>query len=727
MRAAATWVTAGIQKLLDNFASWDNRVTQANVLNRHYKHHNTKMMSMNDWEALEGSPRPLGVSFVSSQQAWNFALYSKHAAAVTLHLYRENDLQNPQYTYPFNPLLNKSGRVWHCRLPAAEVNDAHYYAYQIDGPFDLKEGHRFDPQKSLLDPYSRAVFFPPMFDRHAAIQPGSNIGKAPLGVIQAHSDVGTVNQNQKPQHTHDTIIYELHVRGFTRHPASGVAPDRRGTFAGLVDKIPYLQSLGITAVELMPVFQFDPQSKDYWGYMPLSFFAPHHLYGSTASPGSLLDEFREMLSAFHRADIEVILDVVYNHSGEGDEHGPTYSFRGIDNTSYYLLKNERRFYRNDAGTGNVLHTANRYVRSMVLDSLRYWVKEMGVDGFRFDLASIFTRSSDGSVNLEDAPIISAIRSDPDLANVRLIAEAWDISSYQLGRTFPGISWRQWNGKFRDDVRRFVRGDNGLVNALMQRLYGSDDLFPDSLMEAYHPYQSVNFITAHDGFTLYDLVSYNHKHNEINGHGNTDGSDHNDSWNCGWEGDSNVPHAVMQLRQRQIKNFCCLLLLANGTPMIRAGDEFMQTQSGNNNPYNQDNEISWLNWDLLDTHQDMFRFFRNMIAFRKAHPSLGRSRFWRDDIAWYGTGPEVDRADHSHTLAYCLHGASQNDHDIYVMINAWCQDLTFTIQEGVAANWRRVVDTGMDNPDDIAEPGNEQVLQNLHYRVKARSVVVLIRA
>ncbi len=681
---------------------------------------------MNRWEALEGSPRPLGISFVVSQQAWNIALYSKHASAVTLHLYSKNNTQTPIYTYSFDPLLNKSGRVWHCRLPATVVDGAHYYAYQVDGPFNPHEGHRFNPQKRLLDPYSRAVYFPPAFDRQAAIQPGSNIGQAPLGVIHTHQEfAAAIDEDQKPRHTHDMVIYELHVKGFTSHPGSGVAPQRRGTFAGLAEKIPYLQSLGITAVELMPVFQFDPLEDDYWGYMPLSFFAPHHLYGSSASPTALLDEFREMVKAFHQADIEVILDVVYNHSGEGNEHGPTYSFRGIDNTTYYLLEHDRRHYRNDAGTGNVLHTANRYVRSMVLDSLRYWVKEMGVDGFRFDLASIFTRRSDGSVNLEDAPIISAIRSDPDLANVRLIAEAWDISSYQLGRTFPGISWQQWNGKFRDDIRRFVRGDSGLVNALMQRLYGSDDLFPDSRMEAYHPYQSVNFITAHDGFTLYDLVAYNRKHNAINGHCNTDGTDQNFSWNCDWEGDDAVPDAVVRLRKRQIKNFCCLLLLANGTPMIRAGDEFMQTQFGNNNPYNQDNEISWLNWELLDTNREMFRFFQQMIAFRKAHPSLGRSRFWRDDVQWYGVGRDVDCSHDSHTLAYHLSGASQDDQDIYVMVNAWWEDLLFTVQEGTANRWHRIIDTALGSPQDIVEPGREVPLQNLEYRVKARSVVVLM--
>ncbi len=685
---------------------------------------------MTHWENQEGSPRPMGVSFVASQQAYNFALYSKHATSVRLQLYRDDNTSHPFYSYLFKPLVNKSGRVWHCRLLAATIDGAHYYAYQIDGPNQPEQGHRFDPQKILLDPYARAVHFPNDFDRLAARLTGSNAGKAPLGCIHVGSDAHTRVNEPHLQHDHDTIIYELHVRGFTQHSSSAVEPDQRGTFSGLVKKIPYLKKLGITVVELMPVFLFDPQENDYWGYMPLSFFALHNAYGQASSATDLLDEFKAMVTAFHQADIEVILDVVYNHSGEGDENGPKYSFRGIDNTTYYLLENDRRHYRNDAGTGNVLHTANRYVRSMVLDSLRYWVKEMQVDGFRFDLASIFTRSSDGSVNLQDAPIISAIRSDPDLANIRLIAEAWDISSYQLGRNFPGISWQQWNGKFRDDIRCFVRGDSGLVNALIQRLYGSDDLFPDSLLESYHAYQSINFITAHDGFTLYDQVAYNQKHNEINGHNNTDGTNHNYSWNCGWEGDGQqdgiqVPEAVLQLRKRQIKNFCCLLLLANGTPMIRAGDEFMQTQLGNNNPYNQDNDISWLNWDLLQANKECFRFFKQMIRFRKGHPSLGRSRFWRDDVSWFGVTADVDRSDDSHSLAYHLSGASQGDKDIYVMINAGQNDLIFTVQTGTTNSWLRVVDTALKSPLDIAVTGQEIALHNLQYTLKAHSVVVLL--
>jgi len=422
----------------------------------------------------------------------------------------------------------------------------------------------------------------------------------------------------------------------------------------------------------------------------------------------------------------VILDVVYNHTTEGGEEGPTYSFRGIDNSTYYLLDADMQHYRNDTQTGNTLNCANRYVRKMIIDSLYFWVQEMHVDGFRFDLASIFTRNEDGSINVADPPVIAEVSAAPDLGRIRLIAEAWDPGSYQLGRTFPGISWLQWNGKFRDDVRAFAKSDPGMISQLMARLYGSSDLFPDDVMNAYHPYQSVNFITSHDGFCLYDLVAYNDKHNEANGHNNRDGTDYNLSWNCGWEGDENVPTEVTTLRKRQVKNFCCLLFLSNGTPMFRAGDEFMNTQRGNNNPYNQDNDITWLNWDLLAKNRDVFRFFKLMIAFRKSHPSISRSRFWREDVRWYGVGESPDVSFDSHTLAFCLHGASQSDSDLYVMINAFWEDLMFVIQEGGAGEWRRVVDTNLPEPLDFCEPGTEETLSSLNYSVKARSVVILVR-
>ncbi|MBI1823602.1 MAG: glycogen-debranching protein [Nitrospirae bacterium] len=681
---------------------------------------------MDGWTAVEGAPYPLGINWIEEEKACNFALYSKHATGVTLLLFSAKDFTNPIYQLYLNPLRNKSGRVWHCRMPFDLLRGARYYAYRVEGPFDPASGHRFDSQKILFDPYARMIFFPPEFSRETARHPGSNNGKAPLGYLHANRVSFNWQGDRQPIHTHDTVIYELHVRGFTMRSNSGVRDDTRGTFAGLVEKIPYLQDLGVTVVELMPVYQYDPQEGNYWGYMPLNFFSPHHSYSKDPESCEQLNEFREMVTALHAAGIEVILDVVYNHTTEMDETGPTYCYRGIDNTTYYLLDDDRRRYRNDSATGNVLHCANRYVRKMVLDSMRYWVGEMHVDGFRFDLASLFTRKSDGTINLDDPPIISEISADPLFASIRLIGEVWDVSSYQLGRSFPGITWLQWNGKFRDDVRAFIRGDSGKVNALMARLYGSDDLFPDNIMDAYHPYQSVNFVTSHDGLCLYDLVSYDRKHNEANGHHNTDGTDDNLSWNCAWEGDEDVPEEVLVLRKRQIKNFCALLFLSNGTPMFCAGDEFMNTQSGNNNPYNQDNETTWLNWDLLEKNRDIFRFFKKMISFRKAHPSLGRSRFWREDVRWYGTGPEVDRSIQSHSLALCLHGASQKDNDLYVMINASDQDLEFRIQEGNEGEWRKAVDTSLSSPDDFPESGDDRILKKLICTVKSRSIVILIR-
>ncbi len=366
------------------------------------------------------------------------------------------------------------------------------------------------------------------------------MGKAPLGVLYEDEPAFDWGDEQRRFHQHDLVIYEMHVRGFTRRTNSGVRPENRGTYRGVIEKIPYLKELGVTAVELLPVHQFDPQEGNYWGYMTLNFFAPHHAYASAHHEAH--DEFREMVRALHEADIEVILDVVFNHTAEGDHRGPCYSYKGIDNSTYYILSGNREHpYMNFSGTGNTLHCANRCVSRMILDSLRHWVVEGHVDGFRFDLASVFARQSDGSVKPGDSRIVSAIRSDPVLGKVRLIAEPWDAAGlYQLGTEFPGKRWFQWNGRFRDDVRRFVKGDAGLVPAIMRRLYGSDDLFPDDVMNACHPYQSVNYVNSHDGFTLYDQVSYNHRRNWANGHGNTDGHQENYSWNCGWEGDVKVP-------------------------------------------------------------------------------------------------------------------------------------------------------------------------------------------
>ena len=680
------------------------------------------------WLQTEGSPQPPGATWLQKEDSYNFSLYSRHATSVTLLLYARSDLVNPVLRVPLDYLSHKSGRMWHCRIKANQIANACYYAYSVEGPSSAQGAiHFFDPEKVLLDPYSQSIFFPPEFRRNASKGRGSNAGRAPVGVLPFNISPFDWDGESSPRHTSDTIIYEMHIRGFTKRSNSGVSPDKRGTFAGVIEKIPYLKELGVTAVELMPIFQYDPDEGNYWGYMPLNFFSPHQAYAASPHIAEAAAEFKAMVKALHQAGIEVILDVVYNHTTEAGADGPTYSYRGICNSSYYLLDGSMTHYRDDAGTGNVLRSAHPAVRRIIIDSFRFWVHEMHVDGFRFDLASIFSRNADGSINLKNPPLISEISGGADYDDVRLIAEAWDPASYQLGRGFPGQSWSQWNGKFRDDVRAFVKGDSGRVGDLMARLYGSSDLFPDDLDDAYHPAQSINYLTSHDGFCLHDLVAYNEKHNLANGQNNTDGTDNNLSWNCGWEGDQDVPAQVLQLRKQQVKNFFAILMVSNGTPMFCAGDEFMNTQLGNNNPWNQDNETTWLDWDLLEKNSDIFRFFKGMIAFRKAHRSLARSRFWREDISWYGASGQVDLNYQSHSLAFCLHGGAQQDRDIYVMINAYWEDLNFQIQEGEASSWMRVADTSMLSPFDLLEAGKEEALRSLTYQVKARSTVVLLRS
>jgi isoamylase len=675
------------------------------------------------WEQVEGSPLPLGVTWIEQDQAFNFAVHAEHAESVTLLLYAATDLVNPLLAYRFDFLRNKSGRIWHCRIPLSEMANARYYGYSVSGE-SVSYIHGFDPQKVLLDPYAKAVFFPPQFDRAFAMREGPNAGKAPLGMLSARRAKFDWEETPFPHHESDAIVYELHVKGFTKNANSGVDAGVAGTYAGLVQKIPYLKELGITVAELMPVFQRDPQEGDYWGYMPLNFFAPHAQYASTSADDEHV-EFKSMVKAFHQAGIGVVLDVVYNHTCEGDHRGPIYSYKGFDSASYYMMTSDPTDpYANYSGTGNTLNFGRGHVRKMVIDSLRYWKREMHIDGFRFDLASVFSRNADGSLNWGHAPIFAEIAGDPELSKLRLIAEPWDTGAYQLGRGFPGITWLQWNGRFRDDIRRFVKGDSGMVPDLMRRVYGSDDLFPDDRADAYHAYQSVNYVASHDGFTLYDLVSYNQKHNWANGNNNQDGTDSNYSWNCGYEGDKGAPPDVLALRRRQVKNFFSLLMLSNGIPMFRAGDEFLNTQFGNNNPYNQDNETGWLDWNQLQLNRDIFRFFKLMIAFRKSHPSLARSRFWREDVTWYGTGEKTDVSNDSHALAFCVHGSSQGDDDIYVMINAYWEELQFGVQEGASHEWMRVVDTSLASPQDFSERG--ETLPAASYRVGPRSVVVLVR-
>jgi isoamylase len=684
------------------------------------------------WSDSDGSPSPLGANWVRERNAVNFAIYSKYATAVTLLCYDAANFVEPVLSVEFNLRKNRTGRTWHVRVACELLRDAKYYAYCIDGPppsGDRFERHGFNPRKILLDPYAHAVFFPPQFDRRAAIGSEANDGRAPLGVLPpkaSHVKIESpmFDAARRPRHDSTLVIYEMHVRGFTQDPSSGVPQARRGTYLGVIDKIPHLQALGVTAVELMPVFQFDRTEPNYWGYMPLAFFSVQHDYAST--PGEQTAEFRTMVAALHEAGIEVYLDVVYNHTNEGDERGPVFGFKGIDNSTYYMASDDPAHpYADYTGTGNTLHCANAAGRQLVVDSLRYCVCELGVDGFRFDLASVFSRNTDGSIAFEEPPIFGAIAMDPYLSAARLIAEPWEgnpqFPNYQLGderarnqpfqRSFPGIDWRQWNDRFRETVRRFVKSDPGYVPDLMTRVHGSSDVFPAGLPDSYRPYQSINYVASHDGPTLYDLVAYTTR----------------ESWNCGGpDGEEGVGAEVMRLRKQQAKNFCCLIMLSNGTPMFRAGDEFLQTQGGDGNPYNVDSPITWLNWRRLKEHNDVFRFFSKIIAFRKRHPSIARSTFWDGDVRWYGVGPSPNLSPESRSVAWHLNGNSENDDDLYVMVNAHWEPLTFAVQTHDAPAWLRIVDTSLDASEDIVDEVDARPIGSAVYVVAPRSICVLLR-
>ena len=531
-----------------------------------------------------------------------------------------------------------------------------------------------------------------------------------------------------------TIIYEMHVRGFTRHPSSGVSEEKRGTYAGVIEKIPYLKELGITAVELLPVFQFDAQDcppglVNYWGYAPVSFFAPHTAYSSRPNGTGPVNEFRDMVKALHHAGIEVILDVVFNHTAEGDEFGPTLSLKGLDNSTYYILEKDRSRYANFSGTGNSLNANHPIVRRMILDSLRYWVQEMHVDGFRFDLASILARDPSGQP-LANPPVLWDIESDPSLAGTKMIAEAWDAAGlYQVG-SFIGDTWKEWNGRFRDDVRGFFRGESGSVRRVADRIVGSPEIYGHEEREAE---QSVNFITCHDGFTLNDLVSYNGKHNEANREDNRDGANDNKSWNCGFEGPT-ADVAIEKLRNRQVKNFLTVTLLSLGTPMLLMGDEVRRSQYGNNNAYCLDNEISWLNWNLVDEQSELLRFTSLLISRRLLrNVSAERERKSLSRLiqgaynSWHGTKlNQPDWSDDSHSLAFCAE-IRQERLLVYLILNAYWESLSFELpllEKLTNQKWHRWIDTHLASPEDIVTWKAAPVVESEAYTAGPRSVVVL---
>ena len=562
-------------------------------------------------EIREGSSSPLGAT--PSAEGVNFSIFSRNATGVELLLFDCADDARPSNVIRIDPSSNRTYHYWHVFVPGLQAGQI--YGYRVEGPSDPAKGMRFDSGKVLLDPYGRGVVVPKNYSREAAHEQGDNAGSAMKSVVVDSSTYDWEGDAPLRRPSSQTIVYEMHVAGFTRHPSSRVAKKVRGTFAGLIKKIPYLQQLGITAVELLPVFQFDAQDcppgrLNYWGYAPVSFFAPHQAYSSRQDPLGPVDEFRDMVKALHRAGIEVILDVVFNHTAEGDHRGPTLSFRGLDNGIYYILEQDQSYYSNYTGCGNTLNANNPIVRRMIVDSLRYWVEEMHVDGFRFDLASILTRDASGHV-LSNPPVLWDIESEPSLAGTKMIAEAWDAAGlYQVGG-FVGDSWKEWNGRFRDDARSFFRGEEGSVARFADRLIGSPEIYGHEERE---PEQSVNFVTCHDGFTLNDLVSYDRKHNEANGEDNRDGADDNRSWNCGAEGPTDDPE-VEKLRNRQVKNLLTVTMLSLGMPMILMGDEVRRTQRGNNNAYCQDNEISWFDWTLVAKHADVHRFVTLLTARR----------------------------------------------------------------------------------------------------------------
>jgi isoamylase len=659
----------------------------------------------------------------------NFNLYSKHATGVELLLFDREDDAMPSMAITLDPVLNRTYHYWHIFVP--KLTAGQLYGYRVAGPFEPQLGMRFDSQKVLLDPYGRSVVVPKGYSRIEASRSGDNAATAMKSVVVDPSKYDWEGDVPLQRASSTTIIYELHVGGFTKNPNSGVAESKRGTYAGLIDKIPYLQQLGITAVELLPVFQFDaldapPGKTNYWGYAPISFFSPHHAYSSDSTPLGPVNEFRDMVKALHRAGIEVILDVVFNHTSEGDHRGPTNCFRGIDNTSYYILEHGGESYANYTGCGNTLNSNQSVVRRMIIDSLRYWVHEMHVDGFRFDLASILTRDASGTP-LPNPPVLLDIESHPALAGTKLLAEAWDAAGlYQVGN-FVGDSWKEWNGRFRDDVRDFFRGTPGSVRRVADRLLGSPEIYGHEQREAE---QSINFVTCHDGFTLNDLVSYNDKHNEDNGEGNRDGCIDNRSWNCGVEGPTDDP-VIEALRNRQVKNFLSVTLLSLGLPMILMGDEVRRTQRGNNNAYCQDNEISWFDWMHLEKHKEIFRFAKLLCQQRSRRDSTHEETrigliemLRRSSKAWHGIqANRPDWSDESHSIAFSGEFRQQGLL-IYLALNSHWEPHEFELPESTKAPWRRWIDTGLPSPQDIVPWDEAPTIVDGHYIVQDRSVVWL---
>jgi glycogen operon protein len=687
-------------------------------------------MSPNHHRIKPGNWDLSGANFVDG--GVNFCCFSRYATAVELLLFEHEDSAEPYFTVDLDPRVHRTFFFWHVLLEG--VSNGIFYGWRVDGPDGTRElGTRFDRDKLLLDPWCTTVS-DRLWDRAKAAAPGDNLATSMRSqLVRDDYDWEGVGHCHTP--LVDAVIYEMHVGGFSRHPSA--ATEHPGTFRAVIEKIPYLKDLGITHVELLPVMAFDDQDvppktaglglSNYWGYSTHSFFAPHPRYA--CDPARARDELRDMVKALHRAGIGVILDVVFNHTAEGGADGPTINFRGMGNDIFYHLDFEdRRRYRDYTGCGNTVNCNHPLVTRYLIDCLHYWAHEMRVDGFRFDLASAMARGEDGNPQ-HHAPILWSIELSPELGRAHIIAEAWDAAGlYQVG-DFPGFRWAEWNGNFRDVIRGFVRGDKGLVADVATRIAGSSDLYE---ARGRLPANSINFITCHDGFTLYDLVSYNKKHNKANGEDNRDGHNHNLSWNCGVEGPTTDPE-ILALRRRQARNLIALLMLSQGVPMLLAGDEVLRTKKGNNNTYCQDNELTWFDWRQVDEQREMLAFTRSMIAFRRRHPTLRRNRFLTGhpetidglpDITWHGLKLNEPRwgDPNSQVLAFTLAGVAPDEPHLHVILNMWKADVDFTLPAIAGHRWHRAVDTAAE--PSVYEPGQQAVLDGLKVGVTGRSVLVL---
>ena len=673
-----------------------------------------------------GKSFPIGAT--TYDHGVNFCVFSRNAEYIELLLFDHVDHSKPARIIRLDPNVHRTFYYWHVFIEGLKPGQV--YAYRVYSSKSTESWNQFDPRKILTDPYARAIVSPKNYSRQAAIDPGNNCEQAMKCVVTPKDNYDWEEDEPLKIPYSESIIYELHVKGFTQHESSGVTPEKRGTYAGLIEKISYLKQLGITAVELMPVYQFDEQDAggdltNYWGYSPVNFFSVHNGYGYEKDPLKLIQEFKDMVKAFHKAGIEVILDVVFNHTAEAGEEGPVFNLKGFGNDSYYLLKSNGK-YRDYTGCGNTLNANHSILRRMIRHSLRYWAEEMHIDGFRFDLASVLSRDESGKP-LKNPPVLWEIESVPSLAHVKLIAEAWDAGGlYQVG-SFIGEKWAEWNGQYRDDVRKFVKGEKGIVKKLASRILGSPDIYPDPDRE---PNRSINFITCHDGFTMNDLVSFDEKHNEANLEDGRDGSSFNDSWNCGVEGPSENTD-IDSLRVKQIKNFFTILFISQGTPMLSMGDEIRRTQSGNNNAYCQDNDISWMDWNLLVPNSDLHTFVKNLISFVKEKEIFklekiltAKKVIGEPHLMWHGTKPNhPDWQHYSRSLAFSLTYPNYNEF-LYVIMNSYWKGLSFELPKlKESRKWYPVVDTHKSFPEDFSNLEKSKGLKKNLYKAAPRSVVV----